>query len=624
MSRGPVIVCGLGRVGRRVAHLLRRLGEDVTVVTMPTRDDWRRDAEEAGVRVLIGDARDERLVTSAGLAEASALVSVTDRDIANIEITLDAKRLRPDLPVVTRLFDQTLARELENALDVRRAPAASAVAAPAFAAAALGDDVIGSFALGEQSWVVTRSADEGATAVKLPISGDTAHWLVPRDAWVASLPAAPTTKRRKSLGPLAFARALWRGAPPTLRVAGLVLLGLIAFSVLMFHFLMQLSLIDSLYFIIATVTTVGYGDITPKDAGWFAKLYGCLVMLLGSATMALLTSLITDYFVAARFRTALYGHDPPERGHVVVVGVGNLGYRIIEELRRLGRPLVAVDLGQHDELLGGVREHHAVVRGDARRDQVLDEAKIAGAAALIVATGDDAVNLGVALSARKKNPALRCVVRLFDHDLGTKVETGLGISAARGASTIAAPTFAAAALYPGVRDAFIVGDELVALLEQDAPAAWDGKRASDVSVILRRGKEGFSATEPSTKIRAGDRVLIIVKRALAKALQRPSFWRAWFSEHEGWKAGRLGNCQIPSFLSSRLHVNPFWIHASRVSVRRMAASTHAWGASVGADWHVDSSRRRRAARAARPVSSSFWAADDSRPRTARGGAARPV
>jgi Trk K+ transport system NAD-binding subunit len=516
VSRGHVIVCGLGRVGRRVVHLLRRLGEEVTVISMPTRDDWRRDAEEAGARIILGDARDERLVAEAGLADAAALVSVTDRDIANIEITLDAKRARPDLPVVTRLFDQTLARELESALDVRRAPAASAVAAPAFAAAALGDDVIGSFALGDRWWIVSRSALVSSVAVRLPISGGDPHYLVPRDAWIASLPAVPGARRKKSLGPLAFARALWRGAPPTLRAAGVVLLSLIAFSVLVFHFVMNLSLIDSLYFIVTTVTTVGYGDITPKDSGWFAKLYGCLVMLLGSATMALLTSLVTDYFVAARFRTALYGHEPPEKGHVVVVGVGNLGYRIIEELRRLGRQVVAVDLGLHDELLGGVREHHAVVRGDARRDEVLTEARISTASALIVATGDDAVNLGVALAARKRASSLRCVVRLYDHDFGAKVESGLGIAAARSASTIAAPTFAAAALYPGVRDAFVVGDELVALLQRDAPAEWDGKTAGDVSAILRRTSAGDFAPLPADALLAeGDHVLAVARRTLS-------------------------------------------------------------------------------------------------------------
>jgi Trk K+ transport system NAD-binding subunit len=494
VSRGHVIVCGLGRVGRRVVHLLRRLGEEVTVISMPTRDDWRRDAEEAGARIILGDARDERLVAEAGLADAAALVSVTDRDIANIEITLDAKRARPDLPVVTRLFDQTLARELESALDVRRAPAASAVAAPAFAAAALGDDVIGSFALGDRWWIVSRSALVSSVAVRLPISGGDPHYLVPRDAWIASLPAVPGARRKKSLGPLAFARALWRGAPPTLRAAGVVLLSLIAFSVLVFHFVMNLSLIDSLYFIVTTVTTVGYGDITPKDSGWFAKLYGCLVMLLGSATMALLTSLVTDYFVAARFRTALYGHEPP----------------------RLGRQVVAVDLGLHDELLGGVREHHAVVRGDARRDEVLTEARISTASALIVATGDDAVNLGVALAARKRASSLRCVVRLYDHDFGAKVESGLGIAAARSASTIAAPTFAAAALYPGVRDAFVVGDELVALLEREAPAEWDGKTAGDVSAILRRTPSGDFVPLPTDSLIAeGDHVLAVARRTLS-------------------------------------------------------------------------------------------------------------
>ena len=530
MKRGHVVVCGLGHVGYRAVHLLRRLGEEVTAITLPTRDDWVRSAEAAGVRVLVGDARDGALLIDAGVEGAVALIAATDHDVTNIEIVLDAKRARPELPIVARLFDQTLAHELERTLDVRRAPAASALAAPAFAAAALGDDVVGSFALGGGDWVVcrlpasiARSSWDAVGAIALPIPSDPPLALIDRARFRALSPRA--TAKRASVARLAsprallaLVRAIWRGAPAPLRAAAIALFTLIVLSGFVFHRVMALSPIDALYFIVTTVTTVGYGDITPKDAGAAAKLFACAVMLLGSATMALVTSLVTDFVVAARFRDALGGGEVPEADHVIVVGMGNLGFRVAEELRRAGARAVAVDLATDGEYLAAVRDHHAFVRGDGRLRAVLESANVARASAIVAATGDDAVNLGVALSARQAAPKIRCVVRLFDADFARKVERGLRIDVAHSASALAAPTFVAAAIFPGVREAFVAGDALVALSERAIPAAWEGKLAGEVDVVLRSSAGApFAAIARTTKLAKGDRVLVLERRDLAEA-----------------------------------------------------------------------------------------------------------
>src|SRR5262245_13922705 len=118
---GPILVCGMGNVGWRIVQLLRRLREDVVVVTRDTRAEWARGAAAGGVRVLLGDAREEGLLAEAGVGRAAALVAASDHDPTNIEIALDAKRVRPELPVVVRLFDPHFARHVESAFDIRRA-----------------------------------------------------------------------------------------------------------------------------------------------------------------------------------------------------------------------------------------------------------------------------------------------------------------------------------------------------------------------------------------------------------------------------------------------------------------------------------------------------------------------
>src|SRR5947208_3268458 len=110
---GHFVVCGMGQVGYRVTSLLLDLGEKVSVITLPTRSDWVRTVEARGVRVLVGDARDDALIAEAGIDEARALIAATDQDAVNVELALDAAQRRPELPVVIRLFDRQLALQIE-------------------------------------------------------------------------------------------------------------------------------------------------------------------------------------------------------------------------------------------------------------------------------------------------------------------------------------------------------------------------------------------------------------------------------------------------------------------------------------------------------------------------------
>jgi voltage-gated potassium channel Kch len=455
-EKAPVLVCGMGHVGFRVVELLARLGERAVVVTSETRSEWRRAATAAGATVVVGDARDPDLLRSVGLMEARALLAVTDRDPVNLEIALDARRLRPDLPVVARIFDQNLAQQLEAGHGVRRALSVSGLAAPAFAGAALGESVLASFASNGKLDVVVR---EGESLLVLEEHEARARVTSRGEA------ARPAPGR-----PLASGLArVWQSAPLGLRWVFVSLIGLTALSVLVFSRAMDLSFVDAFYFVVTTVTTVGYGDITPLKASPALKLYGCLLMILGSATLATLTSILTAFVVTERFERLLGRGRVPASGHVVVVGCGNVGSRTVAELARAGVPAVAVDVAPGVRVGAG---RSAVVIGDARRLEVLEEAHVSTARAVVAVTGDDAVNLGVALLARKLNPGVRTVVRLFDAGLAEKVQAGLDVDVAMGAARVAAPMFVAAALEEGVEAAVVSDGALHVLRRGDSGLAW--------------------------------------------------------------------------------------------------------------------------------------------------------
>lgn len=145
-----VLVVGLGRVGFRVVRWLLDLGEDVVVIDLPDDVDQLHDQVRAwGVPVVCADARRVDVLEEAGVARCSALMPITDDDLVNLSVATAARSVNPDVRVVLRTFEDRLAANLQQGFDIYRAYSTSALAAPAFAAAATHAPVDYAFAYGE-------------------------------------------------------------------------------------------------------------------------------------------------------------------------------------------------------------------------------------------------------------------------------------------------------------------------------------------------------------------------------------------------------------------------------------------------------------------------------------------
>ncbi len=549
---GHIIVCGMGDIGYRVVELLHRLGERVVVITEKTRDERRQSAEAAGVKIHFGDARNERLLLEANLREAAGLVAATDQDLVNIETALDAHRFRPDLPVVVRIFDQSLASQLETSFGLRRALGMSALAAPNFAAAALGASVLESFQLGGEPYVIGRAAglagplrgagdvaglarshrlltlarerpdgtcsalpdggEEIAAGDRLTLLGRKADW----DRLFGPPETAPerVPLRRRMARAAGRLRAAWRDEPLPLRALLLGLGFLLPLTVALFHLYLDLSVADAVFY---TVTNL-FGEIGLATEAAEIKMYEILLMVLGSLIIGTLYSMMTDALVASRLRKLLGDKPMPRSGHVVVVGIGHVGYQVVAELLALGVQVVAVD-SQADvdqSFLSAVRTQVPVALGDARLEETLGRAGIARARAVVAATGDDAVNLGIGLAAKRINPRLRTVIRLFDAEMARKVENVLAIDAALGAARIAAPTFAASTLYGDVLKALLVGDRLLVLRQRQAGPEWSGKTPAEL-----REREGVQVLQRDGRFTDGDETPLAPGEEVLAALCRP-------------------------------------------------------------------------------------------------------
>lgn len=150
-----VIVCGAGRVGFRVFEQLQKLKTPMVVIEQREQSPLLAAIREANVPLLTADVRSPQALKMANIAKARAVVCATDDDLANLNVALDAKRLKPGIRVVLRLFDDDLVAKTRAAFDVA-ALSTAALAAPAFAVAALDPDIKNSFEVGGRLMVVAE------------------------------------------------------------------------------------------------------------------------------------------------------------------------------------------------------------------------------------------------------------------------------------------------------------------------------------------------------------------------------------------------------------------------------------------------------------------------------------
>jgi Trk K+ transport system NAD-binding subunit len=140
-----VIVVGLSRIGRRVVDGLRAIGEEVVVVESDAQNEFVEEVRTSGAPVIIGDAAKMDTLRHANTPQAQSLILTGENDLENLEIALNAKELNPDLHVVMRTFNETLADKVSRTFGIGAAFSTSALAAPAFIGAATRKAVTQSF-----------------------------------------------------------------------------------------------------------------------------------------------------------------------------------------------------------------------------------------------------------------------------------------------------------------------------------------------------------------------------------------------------------------------------------------------------------------------------------------------
>jgi Trk K+ transport system NAD-binding subunit len=149
--------------------------------------------------------------------------------------------------------------------------------------------------------------------------------------------------------------------------------------------------------------------------------------------------------------------------HLVLVGLGHLGYRVALKLHEMGENIAVIELNSNAETANTARGLGIpVVHDDASRPAALEGVNIRKARAIILASQKDALNLQIALKARSLNPKIQVVVRIFDDDFAHALQDQFGFIALS-ATEMAAPVFAAAAAGVDVTNPISVEGQLLSL-----------------------------------------------------------------------------------------------------------------------------------------------------------------
>jgi voltage-gated potassium channel len=280
----------------------------------------------------------------------------------------------------------------------------------------------------------------------------------------------------------------------------------------------DLGIVDLLYFTMVTVATVGYGDIVPVtprarliDAFFIVPIrIGIWFIFLGTAYQFVVQRVIEDYRMK-RFQQQL-------RDHVIVCGYGLSGAVAIRELLESGTDpasIVVIDSLQ-DTLEAASALGVTGLLGDPSRENLLQQAQVRDAKAVIVAVADDSAAILITLTVRSVSPATRIIVRVQEHVFQRQLRQAgadVIVSSTKMGGLLLADAVQSRYLVPFVNDLLSTRGRVI-LVERPAELREIGCRTNAVQGALvvglvRGAKTMFFYQEPPCIIEAEDLLIVI-------------------------------------------------------------------------------------------------------------------
>lgn len=428
-----------------------------------------------------------------GVMDALSIMALADDDRINLQVALKARDMNPKIRVVLRQFNRTLGRKLEQNLPNCSVLSMESHSAAALVGAALDRSCFYALQFPDNDGVLCGFSERAASGFRIAgLTRDQAQALLKmrvialegQTEWDPARRFKPTD-RVICFGELRLLmataetdeepvdahapnlrrrlRSLLRSIvhmDPILRTVIAVSVVALFIASIYFSFVLRKDGITAFYFVMTTMTSTGYGDITPLEAGPLAMLVANALMVIGLGLSGIVIAFVTSALTRAQW-TAMQGlRQIRTRQHVLVCGAGNVGTRVIEFLRMLGQKVVVVDTVPDNALIEQSRLREVeLLTGDGTRDSTLDLCNVLRARSVVAVTSVDTVNLEVALGVRGRNATLPVVMRVHDDTFALSIERQFDGIKTLSTSALAAPSFAGLSRFPGTRARIAFGDD---------------------------------------------------------------------------------------------------------------------------------------------------------------------
>jgi voltage-gated potassium channel Kch len=515
---------------------------------------WRADGEFAHAVERIGavfiaaspDSGDG--LDRAGVRQAVTILALSRDDPLNLRTALRARDANPRIRIVLRQFNRTLAPKIEQNLPDCAVLSLAWHSAATYAAAAIDPNCFRGLQFPEPAGPLTGFAHRSAAQCEL---GDATvaeaertlgARIVAVDGDTGLAPDTPIGEQARLVVYGAIARLQESGArrdeplgrrsllrrwrefrrrrrehrrrlDPILRRLALAAFAVFVLGTLHFHHVFGGDWLNAAYFVVTTMTTTGFGDLTPDRHHPLDMIAAILLMLSGITFSGLFIAFGASLLTRVQW-VRMQGLRPVHRrGHVVLCGAGSVGSGVIELLRALDKPLVVVESTPDPALVEQAREQRFdLLTGDASRDMTLDLCNLGAAHALIALTNVDTLNLEIALGARARNPTLPIVLRIAEAGFAASITRHFEFETTFSVEALAAPAFAGLSRFAGARGRLAFDGQEFAVGVFEAPT--DLRIAPPGTIPLAVGRaDDLAIIHDFAEVEPGERALALVPLA---------------------------------------------------------------------------------------------------------------
>ena len=289
---------------------------------------------------------------------------------------------------------------------------------------------------------------------------------------------------------------------------------------------------DSLWFVVATITTVGYGDVVPIT--YWGRAIGFVVMLSSLGVYGFIIGQIANFMSTLKEQRELGLNGTGFKNHVVIIGWNDFGKSVIGHLVAAGKQIAVIT--KERSSIDAIREYYNsdnvfTLYADHANFEMLDKANIKEASIVFINLNDDTEKLVYVINLKKHFTDLNCVVTLDNGNLKSTFQNA-GVTYTICKNEISAKLMASYIFEP---DVALFSEEILAYAHHDheydikemkvaagnvlvgtfyEKAFFDLKKECNiilVGIVKNQGERRFLKNpESSVKIEAGDFLIMMM------------------------------------------------------------------------------------------------------------------